>query len=125
MKKTILVFTGVLFFGAFYPSRGATGFSLSRAKTEITNDFSNLVQAEMEIQKSQGEVDKSRAQLERNVLSQSERASLRDLVGKDKAIISAYRTEALDDVEFLNAHGGTLTQAQKDTVAEAKIDLED
>lgn len=128
MKKTFIIFMGILW-GSLLPltiSAAATPSS-GTTQTDVTADLAELVQAEKGIQQNLAEIIKTRTQLEKAVLSQINRSSLQDILGKDRGTISNYRAEILDDVEFLSSAraSGYLTQAQKDLVAEARVDLED
>ena len=124
MKNNRVVLTGILFGGALFLTFPATaGLFAAQTKTEVQEDFSNLVQSESEIQKNLADIANSRKQLETDLLSKSGRASTNDLINKDKEAVLAYRAEALDDVEYLSAHLGGLTQAQRDMVAEVRVDL--
>ncbi|HJT24483.1 MAG TPA: hypothetical protein VJ873_07885 [bacterium] len=124
MKNTLMVFGAIFFSGAFsLPLSAATIRSTGPAKAIVADDFSELVTAEKQIQKSRTAIDQSRAQLEKDVLNPMSRNSLRAVIVKNENIIAAYRGEALDDAQFLRAHSKDLTWEQKDAVDQAWIDL--
>lgn len=107
------------------PLPAATVLPIKPDKALVADDFSELVQAMGKIQKSRAEINKSRKQLERDILNQKNRISFKSDIVKNKNIIAAYRGEALDEAEFLRAHRRDLTGTQRDTVAQAWIDLEE
>ncbi len=126
MKNPIVVFAGALFFGALsLPLPIRAGISAGPVRADINADYSDLIQAESGIQKADEEMDNSRKKMERNVLSQYERDSLKDIIMRDHDIIAAYRAEALEDIQFLSIRPGALTRAQRDTVDEAEIEMKD
>lgn len=125
MKTAFIAVSAAFWVGSLSLSLpAATVRSIKPDKALVADDFSELVRAMGKIQKSQAEINKSRKQLERDVLNQNNRTSFNADIIKNKNIVAAYRGEALDEAEFLRAHRWDLTGTQRDTVAQAWLDLE-
>ena len=125
MKYALLAFSAVLLLGFFPSALAATVVRpAGTARTIIRGDFSDLILAEKQIQKSQAKIDSSKRQLERDVLDQNNRNSFRNVIVKNEDIIAAYRAEALDDIQVLRSHWDGLTGKQRDQVSEATVDLD-
>jgi len=124
MKTIMAVFAATAFCGAlFSPLWAGEWLTQSQVLAQIRADTADLLQAQKEIRKDQAQISKTRKDLETKMLTQQERSSMRDLIGKDKGMIAAFHDEAMDEIGFMDSHWYDLTQGQRELLSQMETNL--